>query len=68
MQRYHTQCGSNPELKAEFFISDPQDADQLFPEIVQLLNRPGITRVDVHFNHGAGDRVEVIRKMPEGGK
>lgn len=66
MKRYHTAIGSFPEeVKAAFHIQGPQNEDQIAKEIRDLLDRSGITQVDIRYNHGLGDRIEVYRKLPE---
>lgn len=65
MKRYFTQTGSHPSIEACVHIAGPQAEDQIPKEICDLLDRPGIQRVAVFYNHGAGDRVDVIAKMPE---
>lgn len=63
--RYHTSCGANPELKAAFFLSGPQDESQVGEEVRKLLDMPGIQGVAVFFDHGTGERVQLFRKMKE---
>ena len=63
--RYYTQSGGSPELKAAFFISGPQAEDQVEENIRKLLDQPGIHMVAVFYNHGVGERVDFVRKIPE---
>lgn len=65
VKRYYTQVGSDPTVHGAFHISGPQAADQIPPEVQLLLDRPGIHTVVVLYNHGLGERLDVIRKMPE---
>lgn len=68
MTRYQTDCGMGPEpTKAFFNISGPQNEDQIPEGVKLLLNMPGITQVDVRFDHGLGERIEVFRKIKEEG-
>lgn len=66
MKRYFTDSGSYPEpTRAAFNISGPQTEDQIPEGVRLLLDMPGITQVDVRFNHGLGERIEVFRKIEE---
>lgn len=63
--RYFTSSGSNPEqVKACFHMCGPQDESQISESIRKILDMPGVTQIDIRFNHGQGDRIKVIRKMP----
>lgn len=66
MTRYQSDCGTYPEpTKACFTISGPQNEDQIPEGVKLILAMPGVTQVDVRFNHGQGDRIEVFRKIDE---
>ncbi len=43
----------------------PQDESRIMKEIRDILDKPGIKQVVVIFDHGAGERIEVIQKMKE---
>ncbi len=63
--RYHTTFGSHPKIEGCFHMAGPQDEDQIMKEIRDILDKPGIKQVIVIFDHGAGERIEVVQKMKE---
>lgn len=64
MALYHTSVGVDPDnVVASWVISGPQDACHIPDPVKALLALPGVTQVDVRYDHGAGEHIEVFRKM-----
>jgi hypothetical protein len=64
-QRYYTQSGCNPEIRAAITLAGPQMANHVPEEVVKMLDRPGIKQVAVIFDHGLGKRIELFQKIEE---
>lgn len=59
------QTGMNPGLMGSMTASGPQNRDQVPPEVVALLERPGILEVVMIFDHGLGRRFTMYSKITE---
>lgn len=64
-ERYHLQVGANPEIKAHFNVSGPQNADQVDERIRQLLDKEGVTGVVLLTDFGIYPGVTIYQKIKD---
>jgi len=59
-KRYGLQVGDYPDIKANFHLSGPQNADQVPKEVQDILDNPKIKFVAVVFEGVAGnEKIEI---------
>lgn len=64
--RYHSQYGMRPKIEACITMAGPQDESQIIEEVRQIFAKyPNTKEVILLFDHGQGERIEIIRPMKE---